>query len=139
MILLALLGIFTTTAYAGDFQATFASTYSKVEGNSSSTLGVSARMRYVFAKRSSGFFIQSSFPSNSITNYDAIVGYVLRSQGKVFWELGGGIRHSDFWGTGLGLLGAVGTDLNSNWYVTLPVIYRMGYSIEYTPYVGYRF
>ncbi|MBL7715540.1 MAG: hypothetical protein JNL01_08740 [Bdellovibrionales bacterium] len=133
------IGVLTSTStFAGDLQGTLAGSYQKLEGTSSS-FGMSARLRYMFTKKSNSIFIQANFPTGSLTTLDSVAGYVFRTQGNYFWEGGGGLRFSPFWGTGIALLAGFGAELSGNWYISIPILYKVGFSIEYTPNIGYRF
>lgn len=138
-ILISIIMILSTApAQAADLEGIIAGTTEYVEGVGT-TSGLSARLRFLFNTKASSFYIQSNFPGVSPLLFDVIAGYTVRSSGDFYAEVGGGFRYAYLWGAGFAINAGFGFDLGSSFYIVFPVYYRVGFSIEAIPYIGFRF
>ena len=108
--------------------------------------GLSSRVRYAHyaptgakSSLSHGPFLQISFPGTAIYQFDGIVGWGGRYGRDVFCEFAGGIRYSTIYGGGVAVITGAGYKFAKNWLISIPITYRIGFSTEYAPYVGYEF
>jgi len=105
------------------------------------TSGVALRLKYNNYEGGKGYFIYSHFKGESILNFDALLGYGWRSTGPWFFEAGGGLFYSFLFGAGYGVLLATGTNINNEWFISLPLIVRVGglSFVQLAPMIGLRF
>ena len=127
-------------AQAFELETIFAGNHHKVAG-ANAQHGFSTNIRLIGSSKgsASGFYLLSKFPGINIGIFDAILGYTFRSKGKWYVEGGGGFRYARIWGAGFAINAGFGFRISNKWHVALPVYYRLGFSIEYVPYIGYRF
>jgi hypothetical protein len=132
------LSSFSSTEIEGFFGASY-TTFSDYEGYD--TAGASARIKYNRYNSNEGFFVFSNFKGQSLINFDALFGYGLRSNGSWFFEAGGGIWYSFYFGPGYGGILSTGLDLGGNWFLSLPLVIRLGglEFIQIAPMIGMRF
>lgn len=130
------------TAYADEIEAFFGAEYTSYSDYSDyNTAGISARVKYNMYNSDQGFFVFSNFKGESLFNFDALFGYGIRSSGNLFFEAGGGLWYSFYFGSGYGGILSAGLKLTGQWYVTLPLIIRLG-GLEFmqiAPMIGMRF
>lgn len=96
-------------------------------------------MRYELKGFDHGLFFMLNYPSGFPTLFDAGVGYGLRFGKDWFLELAGGAKYSALFGAGPLVLAGVGMRLGGHWFISIPVMYRLGFSIEYMPHLGFEF
>jgi hypothetical protein len=122
----------------GFFGAAYTS-FSDLEGYD--TAGASARIKYNRYNSNKGFFLFSNFKGESIINFDALLGYGVKTNGSWFFEAGGGLWYSFYFGSGYGGILATGIELGGNWFLNLPMIIRFGglEFIQIAPMIGMRF
>lgn len=122
----------------GFFGASY-TTFDEVDGYD--TAGASARIKYNMYNSGKGFFLYSNFKGQSIVNFDALLGYGIRSSGKWYFEAGAGGFYSFYFGPGLGVLLSTGIEFDSKWFMSLPLVIRsggLGY-LQISPMIGWRF
>ncbi len=115
-----------------------------VERFDSGTLdyGLSFRARYTRYELKGfdhGLFFQIAYPMGFPSLLDLMAGYGVRFGSNVFLELAAGGKYSALFGTGAVLIAGTGFRLGGSWYVSIPVVYKLGFSIEYMPHLGYEF
>lgn len=103
--------------------------------------GASARLKYNLYSSGKGLFVYSNFRGDTVLNFDAILGYGFRSKGKWFFEAGGGVAYSFYFGPGGGAILSTGVDLGDSWFLTLPLVLRLGglSYLQVSPMIGLRF
>ena len=102
--------------------------------------GLSARFKYNHSKDGPGYFFYNIWRGESITNFDALLGYSYRSKGNLFFELGGGVFYGTF-GPGIGIVAGTGFWLGSDFYFSMPLVVRkMGLDyMTISPMIGWNF
>ena len=105
------------------------------------TSGLALRLKYNHYTEGKGYFIYSHFKGESILNFDTLLGYGLRTTGPWFFEAGGGLFYSFLFGAGYGILLGTGANINNEWFISLPLIVRVGglSFIQLAPMIGLRF
>lgn len=106
-------------------------------GTQSFTGGAAVRLRYLLGGKFA-FLLHANVNGNWLYT-DVVAGGNIRLGDSFFFDGGGGVRYSKLWGMGLAVHLGVGYRFHDKWYVSFPVIYKVGFSIEYIPYIGYRF
>lgn len=122
-------------------ELTAAGSYEKADSRAAEH-GVSARARintFSGSRFQLGGSLFANLAGDGLSVYDVVAGAGFRTAGAFYLDVGGGVRHSNLWGTGIALWGGGGVELSAKIYLSLPVIVRLNHTIEYTPYVGYRF
>lgn len=142
LLIFALLLVAQVNTKALELEGFFGASYTKfddVKGYDGG--GVSARIKYNRYNSGKGLFVYSNFKGSSILNFDALFGYGFRSSGPLFFEAGGGVFYSYYFGAGAGVLLGMGAELGNGWFATLPIIARLqGLSfIQISPMIGLRF
>lgn len=124
---------------ASDWEWTAAGQYTHYKVSDVQESGLSARLRYFPKSSDSSWFFGGNFSGGSLFIGDFLAGYSLRSSGDYFYELGGALRYSAIFGTGVTAVLGAGVKGASGWYVHLPILIKFGLWIEITPYIGIRF
>lgn len=103
--------------------------------------GLSARGKINFYSYHSGFFVATQQRGLTILAGDLHVGYGMRTSGKLFAEIGGGLAHSAIFGSGLSLLLSSGYRVSDRVFLTFPILLTLGGAsfLSWGPQIGYTF
>jgi hypothetical protein len=133
---------FLSIGHAGEMEGFAGAALTKYDGvDGYDTYGASARLKYNMYNAGKGLFLYSNFKGVNILNFDALLGYGLRSSGSWFGEAGAGVFYSYLFGPGIGGILSTGIQVDSNWFLSLPLVIRiggLGY-IQISPMIGWRF
>lgn len=106
------------------------------------TSGVTARLRfrhYGAQDDSTGFFYGGDFPGVSVLGGSLYVGYGYSTRGPWAWEFGGGVFRSPIFGSGVTLVVGLSHDITPRLAISLPAFYNVGFYIQATPTLAWRF
>ena len=128
--------------FAKDIEGFFGGQYTQFKnvGTVYDQYGASARLKYNFTSTDGGGMSAMAFLNGgSLMLGDYMFGYTYKTQGSFFLEGAAYGAYSAIWGMGFAFLGAVGFELGSSVYLSIPLVIRYPSYISIAPMFGMRF
>lgn len=139
-----LLALLSGQAKAGIGELMAGGTYRRVEYEDPTitSKGVSVSYRHLFlAPGSSGPFFEIESLGYSIYASQLFAGWIYRSKGSVFFDLGAAASYRYNYGPGVGVYSGIGFDLGGGWHLAVTLLFRYpgraGFFVK--PLIGWRF